>query len=66
MEIEELKEYNRLVIDAAKEVSKPWKWTTIILALLLGSLVAFYFLCPANIDVEQNNSNSTDSVNYKG
>lgn len=54
MNIEELKEYNRLVIDASKEVAKPWKWTTLILAFLLAGMVALYFLCPAEVSVEQN------------
>lgn len=66
MELEELKAYNKLVIDSAKEVAQPWKWATITLAVLLGLMVALYFLCPANVDVEQNNLNSKETINYKG
>lgn len=66
MELEELKAYNKLVIDSAKEVAQPWKWATITLAILLSLMVALYFLCPANVDVEQNNLNSKETINYKG
>lgn len=53
MELEELRKYNQLVIDSAKEVAKPWKWATSILAILLGLMVALYFLYPASVDVDQ-------------
>lgn len=65
MNIEELKEYNRLVIEASKEVSKPWKWTTIILSILLGGMISLYFLCPSEIVVDQtfDGSNSIMTTN---
>ena len=53
MTIDELKEYNKLVIDASKEVSKPWKWSTFILTFLLTGMIAFYFLFPAEVSVQQ-------------
>ena len=53
MNIEELREYNRLVVEASKEVSKPWKWTTIILSLLLGGVISLYFLCPSEFFLDK-------------
>lgn len=66
MNIEELKEYNRLVIDASKEVAKPWKWTTFILAFLLAGMVVLYFLCPAEVDLTANNNQGSLIEQHKG
>ena len=63
MNIEEFKEYNKLVIEASREVSRPWKWATIILSLLLLCMVSIYFLCPSEVVVEQSNNNSIGSSN---
>lgn len=67
MNIEELKQYNNLVIESAKEVSKPWKFSTFILAILLILMVSLYFLCPAEYIVDQNFSgeSSFGTVNYQ-
>lgn len=65
MNIEELREYNKLVIDASKEVCRPWKWTTAIISFLLIAMVALYFFCPANVLIEQdfNGENSVGTTN---
>lgn len=65
VDIQDIKEYNKIVIDVAKEVSKPWKWSTFVLSLLLAGMLALYFLNPSVVDVEQNlnNSRSTNTVN---
>lgn len=65
MNIEELREYNRLVVEASKEVSKPWKYTTFILSLLLGCMISLYFLCPAEIVIDQDNI-GTENTNNTG
>ena len=54
MNIEELREYNKLVIEASKEVAKPYKITTFILAGLLAGMMALYFLCPSELYFEAN------------
>lgn len=66
MNIEELKEYNKIVIESAKECAGPWKWTTFILAGLLAGMIVLYFLCPSEYIVEQDNTNAVESMNYKG
>ena len=63
---EEIKEYNKIVIEVAEKISKPWKWTTFILAVLLAGFVAFHFLCPVEIDLDQYNNESPNALNYKG
>ena len=63
MDIQDIKEYNKIVIDVAKEVSKPWEWSTFILASLLGAMVALYFLNPVNLDVDQLNNDTINSQN---
>lgn len=67
MTFEELKEYNKLVIDTAETVAKPWKWATFILAGLLAGMVALYFFCPAEVEVKQdfNGTNSIGTTNYQ-
>lgn len=66
MTFEELKQYNALVISTAKEVAKPWKWATFILTGLLAGMIILYFTCPAEVEVDQTNNNSNQSLNYKG
>lgn len=66
MEIQDIKEYNKIVIEVASEVSKPWKWATFILAVLLAGFVSFHFLCPAEVEIGQENKLSPNAVNYKG
>lgn len=66
MTIDELKEYNKLVIDASKEVSKPWKWSTFILTFLLAGMIAFYFLCPSTINLKQDNNFSDKNIVRNG
>ena len=66
MNIEELKEYNKIVIESAKECAKPWKLTTFILAGLLAGMIVLYFLCPENVSVDQDNLHSVDSINING
>lgn len=63
MTFEELKQYNALVITTAKEVARPWKWATLILAGLLAGMITLYFTCPMQVEFEQENNNSTHSVN---
>lgn len=65
MNIEELREYNKLVIEASKEVAKPYKITTFILASLLAGMIALYFLCPSEIVLDQtfDGSNSFMTTN---
>ena len=59
MDIQDIKEYNKIVIDVAKEVSKPWKWSTIILSLLLLGLVLIFFCNPTTLDLDANNNNNS-------
>lgn len=67
MTFEEIKQYNAIVIETAREIAKPWKWTTFILAGLLGGMVALYFLCPANVTVSADKNDMKESViNQKG
>ena len=63
---QEIREYNKIVIEVAENISKPWKWATFILAGLLAGFVAFHFLCPAEVEVEQENKLSPNALNYKG
>lgn len=62
MTFEELKQYNALVITTAQEVARPWKWATFILAGLLAGMVALYFLCPAEVEVNANKNTMTESI----
>lgn len=57
---EEIKEYNKIVIDVSEKMIKPWKWSTIILGLLLAGMVCLYFFNPVSIDVDQT---ANDSIN---
>lgn len=59
MNIEELKEYNKIVIESAKECAKPWKWTTFILAGLLAGMIVLYFLCPSEISFDATNNDNS-------
>lgn len=65
MTLEELREYNKIVIESAEEVSKPWKWATIILAIILLSMVSLYFFNPTEVVVNQdfNNHDSIGTTN---
>ena len=65
MDIQDIKEYNKIVIEVAKEVSKPWKWSTFVLSLLLAGMVALYFFNPTVVDVDQkfDENNSTNIIN---
>lgn len=62
MTFDEIKQYNTLVISTAKEVARPWKWATLILTGLLAGMVALYFLCPAEVEVNANKNTMTESV----
>ena len=59
VDIQDIKEYNKIVIDVAKEVSKPWKWSTFILSLLLLCMLALYFFNPTTFDLDANNNNNS-------
>lgn len=63
---DEIREYNKIVIEVSEKMCKPWKWTTFILAGLLAGMITLYFFCPAEVEFEQSNELSTNSVNYKG
>lgn len=57
------------LIKLAHEVAKPWKIATYLLAFLLVlSLAGNIYLATQSyeITIEQDNSNATDSINYKG
>lgn len=63
MDIQDIKEYNKIVIDVAKEVSKPWKWSTFILSLLLAGMLALYFFAPTTVDFAQTfDSNKSNNI----
>lgn len=60
MKVDEIQKYNKIVVDTAKEIAqgyekalKAWKCATFLLMFLLAGMVALYFLCPAEITVEQ-------------
>lgn len=57
MEIQDIKEYNKIVIEVAREVSLPWKWATFILAFLLSGMIVLYFLNPVEVDLDANGNN---------
>jgi len=57
---EEIREYNKIVIEVSEKMIRPWKWSTIILSLLLAGMVCLYFFNPVVIDVDQT---ANDSVN---
>ena len=59
MDIQDIKEYNKIVIEVAQEVSKPWKYATFILSFLLAGMIALYFLNPVEIDLDANNNNNS-------
>ena len=63
---DEIKEYNKIVIDVSERLVKPWKWTTFILSVLLLGFMAFHFLCQEEVVVLQKNNNSQNSTNYNG
>lgn len=54
MDIQDIKEYNKIVIEVAREVSRPWKWATFILAGLLAGMIILYFVCPAEVELQAN------------
>lgn len=62
---EEIREYNKIVIDVSEKMVKPWKWSTIILSVLLAGMVCLYFFKLTVVEVEQNfdGSNSIGTVN---
>lgn len=67
MTFEEIKQYNSIVIETAREIAKPWKWATLILAGLLAGMIILYFTCPAEVDINANNNDMKESViNQKG
>lgn len=57
---EEIREYNKIVIEVSEQMVRPWKCATIILALLLIGMLCLYFFNPINIDVDQT---ANDSIN---
>lgn len=63
---DEIREYNKIVIEVSEKMIKPWKWMTFILSVLLAGFMAFHFLCPAEVEIGQENNQSQNSVNYKG
>lgn len=65
MDIQDIKEYNKIVIEVAREVSKPWKWATFILAGLLAGMMALYFFNPVVIDFDAND-NTESVISQKG
>lgn len=67
MTFEEIKQYNKLVIDTANDMAKGWKWATLILTGLLAGMIILYFTCPAEVEVKQdfNGTNSIGTTNYQ-
>lgn len=65
MDIQDVKEYNKIVIEVSKEVSKPWKWSTFILSLLLVGMLLLYFFNPSVVDLDANNNNDSN-ITQKG
>ena len=66
MTFEEIKQYHKLVIENAETVAKPWKWATFILAALLFTMIILYFNCPAEVEVNANKNEMTESnINQK-
>lgn len=67
MTFEEIKQYNKLVIDTANDIAKGWKWATFILGGLLLAMIILYFTCPAEVEVKQkfDGSNSIGTTNYQ-
>ena len=63
MDIQDVREYNKIVIEVSKEMSRPWKWSTVILSVLLAGMLALYFFNPASIDIEQLANESTNVQN---
>lgn len=73
MTADEIQKYNKIVVDTAKEIAqgyekalKAWKWATFILAFLLIGMIAFYFLCPSNINLNQDNNFSDKNIVRNG
>lgn len=73
MTVDEIQKYNKIVVDTAKEIAqgyekalKAWKWATFILAFLLGGMIVFYFLCPSNINLNQDNNFSDKNIVRNG
>lgn len=62
---DELAEYNKIIINVSKEVARPWKQATYILALLLLGMIALYFLNPSTVDLDANNNNDSN-ITQKG
>ena len=54
---EDIREYNKIVIEVSEKMCKPWKWTTFILAGLLTGMMTLYFLNPVEIDLDANGNN---------
>lgn len=67
MTFEEIKQYNKLVIDTANDIAKGWKWATFILGGLLLAMIILYFTCPTNVTVSADKNDMKESViNQKG
>lgn len=62
---DEIREYNKIVIEVSECMVKPWKWTTFILAILLFGMIALYFFNPTEIDFDAN-SNTNSEILQKG
>ena len=62
---EEIREYNKIVIDVAEKMIKPWKWATLLLSLLLAGMLCLYFFNPTTVDFDANN-NKDSFIEQKG
>lgn len=57
---EELFEYNKIAIEVSREIARPWKWATFILAGLLAGMLFLYFFNPVEIDFDANGNNNSE------
>ena len=62
---QEIREYNKIVIEVAEQTTKPWKWTTFILSCLLAGMICLYFFNPSVVEVDQSfdTNNSSNIIN---
>lgn len=60
---EEIREYNKIVIEVSEKMVKPWKWSTCILFILLVGMLCLYFFNPTTIDIDQTANDSINTYN---
>ena len=60
---DEIREYNKIVIDVSEKMIRPWKLSTFILFFLLVGMLCLYFFNPTTVDIDQTANDSVNTYN---